>query len=264
MKSNSKLEVLFGHLQKDAMVDVINAFYAKTFENDADIIQQGASGDCLYIVADGSVDIFVARPPTEPGDKGGKVATFTAGALFGELALMYEAPRAATVTAAGPVSTWVLDAVDFKMLLQSSANATLQKYEGWLSQVPLLQSLNHFELSQLSDIMQSDCFDAGEEIIAQGDEGDKFFILEDGTAAAFIHGQDGEKNVMQYSSQGSYFGEIALLTKEPRRATVRATDEGCIVAYVSQEDFTSVLGHITDKLLEDISKYPQYSKFVTG
>lgn len=144
MRSNAKLDVLFGHLGKDAMNDVVNAFYAQEFESDTDIIQQGASGECLYIIADGSVEIFVARPPLTPGDKGGKVATWTTGALFGELALMYEAPRAATVTAVGLVSTWVLDGVDLKMLLKSSANAQLQKYEGWLTEVPILQSFNHF------------------------------------------------------------------------------------------------------------------------
>merc|ERR1740130_914785 len=111
--------------------------------------------------------------------------------------------------------------------------------------------------------MQSDCFDVGEDIIVQGDMGDKFFILEDGSASAFIEGESGEKEVKSYLEIGDYFGEIALLTDEPRRASVRATGEGCSVAYVTQEDFINVLGPIAEKLREDVDKYPQYAKFLS-
>jgi len=260
-----KLDVLFGHLSKDAISDVVNAFYAKEFESGTDIIVQGDRGDCLYIIAEGSVDIYVARPGPDgiaSGDRGIKVVSFGVGAMFGELALMYESPRAATVQAAGPVSTWVLDANDFKMLLMKAQTETYKKYEGWLSQVSLLSSLNHFELAQLADMMQSDCFAEGEDIIVQGDEGENFYLLEDGSAAAFIQGDAGERQVKQYFGVGDYFGEIALLTQEPRRATVRATGEGCSVAYLSQTQFIDVLGPIAERLKDDVDKYPQYAQLL--
>jgi len=263
LKSNEKLDVLCGHLSKEAVDDIINAFYTKEFSDGTDIIKQGDNGECLYIIIDGSVDIFVRRAndPNPVADKGEKICTWEAGALFGELALMYEAPRAATVTANAPVSTWVLDAVDFKMLLVKSSSAQYAKYDGWLRNVKLLESLNHFELQQLSDTMESDCFDPDEEIVVRGYEGDKFFILEDGTAAAFIDGPEGEKEVKQYL-EGDFFGEIALLTQEPQRATVRATGSGCSVSYVTQEDFATALGPVMDKLREGVDKYPKYETFV--
>merc|ERR1712187_943183 len=148
-----------------------------------------------------------------------------------------------------------------KMLLQQSSQAQMAKYEGWLSEVDLLKTLNHFKLSKLADALESDCFDAGEEIIKQGDAGDRFFVVEDGTCAAYITGDGGEQMVKEYA-KGGYFGEIALLTAEPRRATVRATGEGCSVVYLSQEDFTALLGPITDILSQHIDKYPQYSQFL--
>lgn len=263
-----KLEVLYGHLSKDSIADVVNAFYAKKFESGTDIIVQGDRGDCLYVIAEGSVDIYVARPGPDgriaTDDRGSKVVSFGVGAMFGELALMYESPRAATVKAAGPVSTWVLDANDFKMLLMKAQTATYKKYEGWLSQVKLLSSLNHFELAQLADIMQSDCFAEHEDIVVQGDEGENFYLLEDGSASAFIKGDSGEREVRQYLGVGDYFGEIALLTQEPRRATVRATGEGCSVAYLSQTQFIDILGPIAERLREDVDKYPQYAHFLKG
>jgi len=261
---NDKMQVILGHLGREPLMDVVNAFYTKDFNEGTDIIRQGDAGDCLYIIADGTVDIFVNRPGADgllaPG-KGSKVVTFGPGALFGELALMYNAPRAATVTAACRVTTWVLNALDFKMLLVQSSQAQYAKYEGWLSEVDLLKTLNHFELAKLADVMQSDCFDSNEDIITQGDQGDKFYIVEDGTAAAFIMGDGGEKLVKQYE-KGGYFGEIALLTAEPRRATVRATGEGCSVVYVSKEDFDAVLGPITENLKLHVDQYPQYAQFL--
>merc|ERR1719436_86544 len=135
-------------------------------------------------------------------------------------------------------------------------------YEGWLSEVELFKDLNHYELSTLSDLMESNLFDSNEEVIKQGEPGDKFYILEDGTCAAYISGPEGEQKVKDYVNKGEYFGEIALLNNEPRRATIRATGEGAAVLSVSQEDFVAVLGPIQDRLKEDIDKYPQYAAFL--
>eukprot|EP00408_Alexandrium_pacificum_P034004 CAMPEP_0171287312 /NCGR_PEP_ID=MMETSP0790-20130122/69481_1 /TAXON_ID=2925 /ORGANISM="Alexandrium catenella, Strain OF101" /LENGTH=333 /DNA_ID=CAMNT_0011756819 /DNA_START=134 /DNA_END=1135 /DNA_ORIENTATION=+ len=267
LKENDKMQVLCGHLDGEPLNDVINAFYTKEVKAGEDIIRQGEEGDCLYIINDGSVDIFVARPGPDgkiaDGDRGQKVVTFSGGALFGELALMYNSPRAATVVAASDkVLLWVLAAQDFKMLLAQSSQAQYAKYEGWLSEVELLKALNHFELSKLADILESEVYDAGEEIIKQGDPGSKFYLLEEGEAAAVIAGDDGEKEVKKYVKQGDYFGEIALLTEEPRKATVRATGGGCSVVSLSKADFTSLLGPIADILKNDVDKYPQYADFL--
>merc|ERR1712093_488541 len=101
-------------------------------------------------------------------------------------------------------------------------------YEGWLAEVPIFRTLNHFELSRLADCVESELFDNGEDICRQGELGGRFYIIEDGICSAFITGEQGEREVKKYESRGEYFGEIALLTdSEVRRATVRATGEGC-------------------------------------
>lgn len=97
---NDKLQVLFGHLDAKSLDDIVNAFQEVTRKKGEDVIKQGAEGDCLYIINQGQVDVFVVRPGSvelQKGLRGPKVVTLGAGALFGELALMYSAPRAATV-----------------------------------------------------------------------------------------------------------------------------------------------------------------------
>lgn len=126
----------------------------------------------------------------------------------------------------------------------------------------IFKSLNRYELARLSELLESTPFDEGEVIITQGEPADKFYILEDGACAAFIKGPEGEQKVKEYSKRGDYFGEIALLTQEPRKATVRATGEGALVLSVSKEDFNSVLGPIQDILKKDVDKYPQYADFL--
>lgn len=264
---NANLQVLFGHLDAKGVEDVINAFQEVTFPQGIDIIKQGEEGDCLYILGEGQVDVFVARKGPDgqvaPGDRGAKAITLGPGALFGELALMYSAPRAATVCIASDTcKLWKLEQEPFKMMLVQNTHTQYEMYEGWLSEVDLLKSLNQYELSRLSEMMESVLFDADEEIIRQGEPGDKFFILEDGSCAAYITGVEGERKVKDYVAQGEYFGEIALLNDEPRRATVRATGQGASLLSVSQADFVAVLGPIQDRLKQEIDKYPQYVQFL--
>lgn len=264
LQENEKMKVLCGHLEGKDLADLINAFQPREFSDGAEIIVQGSAGDCLYIINDGQVDVFVARPNADgkltPGERGSKVVTFGPGNLFGELALLYSAPRAATVIVATPnVKLWALDQLDFKMLLAQSAQQQYALYEGWLRQVDLLKTLNYYELSRLSEALESTLFDADEVIIKQGESGSDFFLLEDGTCAAFIEGADGEKEVKRYETQGDYFGELALLTSAPRKATVRATKEGCVVASINREVFVDILGPLSDILRTHADKYPQYA-----
>merc|ERR1712232_349707 len=91
--SNAKLQVLFGHLSDAAVLSVIDAMKPQTVEQGDRLITQGEDGDFFYIVDEGSFDVFVQRGDNPPG----KVFEYGPGGTFGELALMYNAARAATV-----------------------------------------------------------------------------------------------------------------------------------------------------------------------
>jgi cAMP-dependent protein kinase regulator len=268
LKSHDKLSVLFGHLEGSGLEDVVNAFSTIEASRGEDIIRQGTDGDRLYIINEGEVDIFVARRPSITGElnastRGTMVAHFGPGSMVGELALLYNTPRAATVTiSTETASLWALDRDSFQMLLAANSCEQLAMYEGWLSEVPIFKALNHFELAKLADIMESTLFDEGEVIIQQGTPGDCFFLLEDGTCSAFIAGEQGEVMVKEYTERGDYFGELALITNEARKASVRATGDGCMVVSLSKEHFTNVLGPIVEILKRQADLYPQYASFL--
>ena len=93
--------VLFSHLDDSERSDIFDAMFAKEANEGEVIIQQGDEGDNFYIIDQGSVDIYVNGTKVVEG--------LTEGASFGELALIYGTPRAATVTAVTWVKLWGID-----------------------------------------------------------------------------------------------------------------------------------------------------------
>eukprot|EP01046_Picozoa_sp_COSAG06_P061318 COSAG06_NODE_13397_length_1261_cov_1.277969_1_plen_130_part_10 len=101
-----------------------------------------------------------------------------------------------------------------------------------LSASPLLSSLAPEVLSRVSAAMQVVDVPAAAAIITIGEPGDAIYFIEHGTAEAEVDGV----SVMSYK-EGGYFGELALLTDAPRKATVRAGSGGAQVLKLNRADF---------------------------
>jgi cAMP-dependent protein kinase regulator len=207
------------------------------------VIEQGDAGDYFYVVESGNFDIYVSKTgkmESGPDGMGSKVAESGPGTSFGELALMYNAPRAATIISTEPGVLWQLDRVTFRRILMDSAFQRRRMYESFLEEVDLLSTLTPYERSKIADALETTKYPAGSNIIREGDVGDKFYILESGEAEARIRGKDGA--VKQYT-KGDYFGELALLEDKPRAATVRSKTE-VKVATLGKDGFQRLLGPV--------------------
>ena len=98
-----------------------------------ELIRQGEKGDFFYVVERGTFDVLV---------HGQLVGSVADGGAFGELALLYNCPRAATVTArAGGGVVWALDRVSFRHLLRHDSHVTARGVMAALRTVPLLAAL---------------------------------------------------------------------------------------------------------------------------
>jgi cAMP-dependent protein kinase regulator len=262
IRNNAKLQVLFGHLDTERLDEVILAMFPREVSAGETIILQGDNGDAFWIVESGQFDIFVNRKhKSTTSDLGDKVASCEEGACFGELALMYNAPRAATVVAKSKGKLWGLDSTSFKMMLVTSENSRKKKYESFLEKVSILHELNAYERANLSDVIDVARFGPGEVIMRQGEKGNNFYILESGDAKAFIS-TEGSPEVLakHYTRAGDYFGELALILATPRKATVYAGENGCVLLFVSKEKFDRVLGPIKHRL--KIAQYPEYAEIL--
>merc|ERR1712232_424507 len=83
------------------------------------------------------------------------------GDVFGELALLYDCPRAASVKADGAVVLWRLDRDTFNHIVRDAAQRKRNKYDEFLSSVPLLVSMSPYERSQIADALRTETFDDG-------------------------------------------------------------------------------------------------------
>ena len=238
---------LFAQLDDDSFSVVLGALTEKPIPApNIKVISQGDAGDYFYVIEKGEFNIHIhpsgALQPG-PDGMGNKVATIGPGGSFGELALMYNAPRAATVvSAAGSKGStlWQLDRVTFRRIIMDSASQKRKMYEGFLQEVPLLSSLKAYERAKIADALETVKIPAGTNIITEGEAGDAFYMLEAGEASAYKHGVDGP--VKEYK-RGDFFGELALLDDKPRQASVVAKTE-VKLAKLGRDGFKRLLGPV--------------------
>jgi len=235
---------LFAHLDDEQSDQVLAALQErKVPAKDVRVIVQGDAGDYFYIVESGNFDIYVSKTGhVEPGadGMGTKVASSGPGTSFGELALMYNAPRAATVVSTEASILWQLDRITFRRILMDSAFQRRRMYESFLEEVPLFSTLTPYERSKIADALDTHKYPAGSAIIKEGDVGDKFYILESGSAEAVKRGSDAPLTAY---NKGDYFGELALLEDKPRAASVVSTSE-VKVATLGKDGFQRLLGPV--------------------
>lgn len=196
------------------------------------------------MVEKGSFDVHVNPSGNlEPGldGMGNQVGNIQAGGSFGELALMYNAPRAATVVSAEPSCTlWALDRVTFRRILMESTFARRRMYESFLEEVPILSTLTPYERSKIADALETQKYTTGDLIITEGDPGHSFYLLESGEADAYKG--DPSNKVLHYK-KGDFFGELALLNDAPRAASVVASSD-VKVASLGKNAFQRLLGPV--------------------
>jgi cAMP-dependent protein kinase regulator len=109
---------LFNSLEESDMNTVLGAFEEKKFKTGDSVITQGEQGDVLYFIEEGELDCYKTFKK-EDGDVWLKV--YYPGEAFGELALLYNAPRAATIKSKTDCILWALDRATFKNIVQDAA-----------------------------------------------------------------------------------------------------------------------------------------------
>uniref|UniRef100_A0A7N8YKV2 cAMP-dependent protein kinase type I-alpha regulatory subunit n=1 Tax=Mastacembelus armatus TaxID=205130 RepID=A0A7N8YKV2_9TELE len=179
---------------------------------------------------------------------------------FGELALIYGTPRAATVRAKTNVKLWGIDRDSYRRILMGSTLRKRKMYEEFLRKVSILESLDKWERLTVADALEPVQFEDGQKIVVQGEPGDEFFIILEGSAAVLQRRSENEEFVeVGRLGPSDYFGEIALLMNRPRAATVVARGPLKCVK-LDRPRFERVLGPCSDILKRNIQ---QYNSFVS-
>lgn len=194
---------LFKNLDEIQYRDVINAMTEKTVDKDERVIQQGTIGDYFYIVEYGTFECYISQN----GAPATHVTSYGPGGSFGELALMYNSPRAATIIATSSGVLWALDRVTFRRILMENTAQRRYMYETFLAEVPILASLDAYERHKIADALETVVFQDGETVIEQGTVGENFYLIESGEAVFYkVNPQDGLQKEVNCLGKGAYFG----------------------------------------------------------
>lgn len=173
---------------------------------------------------------------------------------------MYNAPRAASIYAkSDDCVTWALDRETFNYIVKDASIKKREKYVGFLSKVDIFKTLDEYQIASIADAIKEEIIKEGENIINQGEKGDKFYILESGKAVAIKTFENNVTEEVLNYSEGDYFGELALIKDEPRAATVKALIDSKFLS-LDRMSFKRLLGPLLALLKKNSELYQKFSK----
>ena len=229
---------LFGRLRVDVLEGVVAQLRALSLPPDTDVTTQGERDDGgWYLVGSGRLSVLV---------DGYTVNELQRGDSFGELALLRDRPRAATVRTLTDVELFALDRASFLTAVAGgdvdlSADAALggareiEDPAELLRQAPILQGVGRQALAAVAHDSSIREIAGGEAIVKEGEVEDVFYILLLGRARVVVGGESRRELL-----PGDAFGEIAVLHRVPRSATVVA-EEDCRLLSVPGVDLRAAV-----------------------
>jgi CRP-like cAMP-binding protein len=170
------------------------------------------------------------------------------GATFGDLALLYDCPRAATCTAIDKCVLWRVDQKSFRQIIANGRLHRDQEIINVLRKVSFLSEVSTEYLGKIAGMVTTKYCRKGDVIIKKGDSGKEFYILKQGSVIVRNIEAGGGVFSDQIYKQGDFFGERSIMTDEPRAANVIARED-CVMLCLSRADFLQIVGPL-DKLVK--------------
>jgi len=112
-----------------------------------------------------------------------------------------------------------------------------------LREVPLFSEMDAQEVAGIRAIMEEMKFKAGQVIIREGETGDLFYVITEGHVEVIIRDADGSDIILHTAGPGEFFGELSMLTNEPRTARIRAVDDVTTLVLERDEFFNFLRAH---------------------
>ncbi|KOO25648.1 camp-dependent protein kinase catalytic [Chrysochromulina tobinii] len=261
-KATKKNEI-FEHLTDDQVSFMIRGFTRLEIPEGELVISQGEAGDHFYIVVSGRYEASLSQLSGEV------VAEYGGADSFGELALLYNAPRAATIrcTAGAPGGLasglhggvlWALERKRFRhVMVHTNASSLASKAEHFLKSVPMLSALTDAQRHALADVMDEVRYSDGEYLVTMGEVADALFFIKSGEVACH-QGRASRAGDILRMKTGDVFGESFL---EPtaedavRKANVVAVGPVTVLrltAMAFREQLGNLQGDFLNKLQEKI------------
>ncbi|XP_035495852.1 cGMP-dependent protein kinase 2 [Scophthalmus maximus] len=221
-------------LELQQVKDMVECMYERTYQQGEYVVTQGEAGNHLFVLAEGKLDVFQHNK---------LLTSITVWTTFGELAILYNCTRTASVRAVNKVRTWALDREVFQNVMRRTAETRHEQYRNFLRSVSLLANLPEDKLSKIVDCLEVEYYDKGDFVIREGEEGSTFYILAQGkvkvTQTTEAHKAPQIINTLH---KGEYFGEKALISDDVRSANIVADENGVECLVIDRETFDQTVG----------------------
>lgn len=214
------------------------------------VVEQGQPGQEAYIVARGELDVL----RTAENGTTVTLAHLGQGALFGEMALLSRAPRAASVVAARPTLLLVARSEALSGVVEASPNvgAVLADFcrrrmvDNLVRTSKILGAVASAERGELVQRFVARSYEAGERLITQGKEATGLHLIASGEVSV-VHQEGNEQTVVASLAVGEVVGEISLVLRRPAGAHVVANIP-TVSLHLPKEEFLGLIKRFPELL----------------
>jgi len=218
---------VFYNLSEHELENIVTRmFYCEVPPNEH-IFKQGDSASSFFILEQGSLEVVVNNK---------LVRELKSGDGFGELALLYSAPRSASIKCNGPCRLWGIDRHTFRKAVEELITKEYEENRKFIDAVKFFHTMTSNQKDAAASVLISQKFAKGQTIVNEGDPASSFYIIKEGTVQILKGGKELRKMV-----KGDSFGEQALYYNTVRGATVKALDNVKCLA-LGRDTLTKVLG----------------------
>ncbi|XP_076633304.1 cGMP-dependent protein kinase for isoform X3 [Colletes latitarsis] len=227
------------NLELTQIREIVDCMYPVTFSAGSTIIREGDVGSIVYVLEAGKVEV----------SRDGKyLSTLAQRKVLGELAILYNCKRTATITAATDCQLWAIDRQCFQTIMMRTGLSRQAEYTDFLKSVPIFKNLPEETLIKISDVLEETFYNNGDYIIRQGARGDTFFIISRGQVRVTIKQPDStEDKYIRTLGKGDFFGEKALQGDDLRTANIIADDlEGVSCLVIDRETFNQLISSLDE------------------
>ncbi|KAL3080697.1 hypothetical protein niasHT_033254 [Heterodera trifolii] len=223
-------------LAKEQIIELVECMFEMRARAGQWVIQEGEPGDRLFVIAEGQLQV---------SREGQSLGVLNPGVAMGELAILYNCARTASIQAISDCVLFCLDRSVFQMITMRLGMERHAQLMNFLHKVEIFAALPEDRLSKMADVMDQDYYAAEHHIIREGEKGDTFFVINSGQVriTQSIEGEL-EPREVRILKQGEFFGEKALLGEEVRTANVIAMAPGVEVLTLDRESFLKLIGDL--------------------
>uniref|UniRef100_A0A0A9W8T8 cGMP-dependent protein kinase n=1 Tax=Lygus hesperus TaxID=30085 RepID=A0A0A9W8T8_LYGHE len=219
--------------------EIVDCMYPVEYQASALIIKEGDVGSIVYVMEEGRVEVSRENK---------YLSTLHPGKVLGELAILYNCKRTATIKAATDCKLWAIERQCFQTIMMRTGLIRQAEYTDFLKSVPIFKDLPEETLIKISDVLEETYYNEGDYIIRQGARGDTFFIISKGQVKVTIKQPNSlDEKFIRTLRKGDFFGEKALQGDDLRTANIIVDDpEGVSCLVIDRETFNQLISGLDE------------------